>query len=322
MGHVAERNGDQRPGPDEQQDGEQPPGTAIEPAYPAPPAHPAQPTPPIQPPGQYAQQPAADLDAEQLRQFQQFQQFQDFLRYNEAQRQAGGDMVPQPTQQPAPPYPQGGPPAPPGPPPQLVPVAPQEPPRRRKVPRWLRRLAAKLLGWVIVLVILGLAANWAYDRIFGVENEDLPASMTGGGTYKTNDLLSDLPYEAVRQVYDAIAQEDPSTGEPPVAQACGRFAEAVQQRFAVNLGYADCKQAVLALHTDVTDINDYAESIPSSVSEPVSSETIRIDSCDFDIAGGPALGVFTVSQVELGQWLITGHEPGPRTCPAPTSTSR
>ncbi|WP_116051584.1 hypothetical protein [Amycolatopsis palatopharyngis] len=315
MGHVAERNGDQRPGPDEQQ-----PGTAIEPARPGQPAHPAQ---PVQPPNQeQPPQEPAELDAEQLRQFQQFQQFQDFLRYSEAQQQGGGELTPRPTQQPAPPHPQAGPPAPPGSPPQLAPVAPQEPPRRPKLPRWLRRLGVKVLGWVIVLIILALAVNWAYDHLFGTGDEDLPASMTGGGTYKTNDLLSDLPYEAVRQVYDAIAQEDPRTGEPPVPAACGRFAEAVRQTFAANLGYADCRQAVLALHTEVTDINDYAESIPSTVSEPVTGETVRIDSCDFEVAGGPALGVFTVSQVELGQWLITGHEQGPRKCPAPTSTSR
>lgn len=297
MCHVAERNGDQRPGPDEQHNDERAPGSAIEPARLAQPTSPdqsARSTPPPQPP-QPPQQPAPELDAEQLRQFQQFQQFQDFLRYNEAQQQSGGT---------------------------LVPAAPQEP-RRPKLPRWLRRLGGKILGWVIVLVLLLLAMNWAYDHYFGTDSdEDKPAAETGGGTYKTNDILSDLPHEAVRQVYDAIAQEDPRTGLPPVPQACGRFSAPTQQQFAENLGYADCQQAVLALHENVVDVNDYAESMSSSVSRPVTGETIRIDSCDFEITGGPALGVFTVTQVELGQWLITGHEQGPRRCPAPASTSR
>jgi hypothetical protein len=320
MCHVAERNGDRRPGPDEQHNGEQAPESAIEPAryaQPAPQDQSTHSTPPAQP-----QPPAPQLDAEQLRQYQQFQQFQDFLRYNEAQQQSGGALVPHSNQQPATSQPQGGPPAPPGPPPRLVPAASQEP-RGPKVPRWLRRLGGKVLSWLIFLLLLLLALNWAYDHYFGTDSdEDKPAAATGGGTYRTNDILSDLPYEAVRQVYDAIAQEDPRTGLPPVPQACGRFSAATQQTFAENLGYADCEQAVLALHEDVVDVNDYAESMPSSVSEPVTGKTIRIESCDFEITGGPALGVFTVSQVELGQWLITGHEQGPRRCPAPTSTSR
>jgi hypothetical protein len=48
---------------------------------------------------------------------------------------------------------------------------------------------------------------------------------------------------------------------------------------------------------------------------------VTIDSCSFSITGGPALGVFTVSKVELGQWLITSHAPGPAKCSGtPTTT--
>ena len=106
-----------------------------------------------------------------------------------------------------------------------------------------------------------------------------------------------------------------------VARACGRFREDTQQKFAVDMRYPDCRQAVLALHAQVTNVNDYAESIPSSVSESY-GDTVVVDSCRFTISDGPALGVFTVTKVDKGQWLITGHERGPKTCaPAGASTS-
>lgn len=115
-------------------------------------------------------------------------------------------------------------------------------------------------------------------------------------------------------VYAQTAQNRPDL-------ACGSFDIPVQQKFAEDLGYPDCQQAVFALKGQVTDINEYAESIPSSVSEPPPGDTVTIDSCRFTIRGGPALGTFMVQRVEKGQWLITGHEPGPMTCPPPSTTS-
>jgi hypothetical protein len=64
--------------------------------------------------------------------------------------------------------------------------------------------------------------------------------------------------------------------------------------------------------------------VPSYVSGSVPGDVVTIDSCSFSITGGPALGVFTVTKVELGQWLITGHAPGPSRCngtPTTTPTS-
>jgi hypothetical protein len=285
MGSVNEQRGEDR----------QDPGAELEPARGGEAAH-RQP-----PPG------PRQLDDEQLRQFQQFQQFQDYLRYTEAQQRPGQLTTHQ-----------GGPPIPPPPHQQPTPA----PPPRRRAPRVLVWLGKKVLGWLVFFLLLALAATWAYNHFFGNgEDEDLPAAMTGGGTYKTNEILSDKPYEAVRQVYDAIAQEDPATGLPLIPQACGRFAERTQQEFAADLGYADCRQAVVALHEQVTHVNAYAESIPSSLSRPVTGETLRVSSCEFGIDGGPALGAFTLTKVERGQWLITGHEAEPTPCPAPSGTS-
>ena len=253
-------------------------------------------------------QPAAgahpQLDPEQLRQFQQFQQFQDYLRFTEAQRQ-NGQLVPG----------QSGPPAPPPGGPVQVTAPPQLPaPRPRiRAPRWAKRLAGKLLSAFLFLLVLLIAGKLAYDYFFPSQDDNRPASETGGGTYHTNKILSTQPYEAVRKVYAQIAQDRPDL-------ACGYFDIPIQQKFATDLGYADCQQAVHDLKTQVTNVNAYAESIPSYVSEQ-QGDTVRIDSCSFSISGGPALGIFTVKKVDQGQWLIMGHDRGPATCPMASTTA-
>lgn len=249
---------------------------------------------PVQPP---------QLDPEQLRQFQQFQQFQDYLRFTEAQQR--GEVVPA-TQQ-------GSPPVPPPPYGGQVQVAPPPPPPgpKIKVPRWIRRLAGKILSALIILIVLLIAGKLAYNHFFPDNGDDnRPASETGGGKYHAHTELSTAPYEAVRSVYDAIAQN-------AVPMACGRFRDDIQQKFADDLGFADCKAAAEALHAEVTNANDYAESIFPSQYDP-NAPSLTIDSCAFDIKGGPALGTFVVTKIERGQWLITDHRPGPKTC-APTT---
>ncbi|MBK1784071.1 hypothetical protein [Prauserella cavernicola] len=305
MGHVVEQRPDGQPGPDEGRAAEPAPGSDLQPVQPA---HPVE---PVQPP-QQPQEP----DPEQLRQFQQFQQFQEFLKFQQSQQQ-GGELVPGQQQQPVP-HTQHHPA--PAATQQLVQQPPQ-PPQRPKVPGWLRWLGKKIIGWLIFFLLLALALTWAYNHFFGSDEGDSTesAAKMGGGTYRTNELLSDEPYEAVRQVYDAIAQVDPTTDEPLVAEACGRFDEPVQQSFGEHLGYRDCRQAVLALNKEVTHVNDYAESI---YPQPYGggATTVRIDSCDFAIKGGPALGTFIVTKQDYAdQWLITGHERGPVTCSPPTS---
>jgi hypothetical protein len=255
----------------------------------------ARPAEPVQPP---------PLDAEQLRQFQQFQQFQDYLRFTEAQRQ-GGQVVPtQPGQPPVPPPPHGG----------AIQVAPPPPSPRPKLrmPRFVKRILASVLSALIFLAVLGVAGKLLYDHFFPAQDDDRPASETGGGTYHANKILSTQPYEAVRKVYQQIAQ-----GRPDLA--CGYFDTPVQDQFARDFQAADCRQAVLALKNQVRNVNDYAESISPQQYDP-SATTLTINSCDFSISGGPALGVFTVTKVDKGQWLITGHSPGPATCPPPPTS--
>jgi hypothetical protein len=282
---VAEQRGDDRHNSQDE------PGTDVQPGSPA------------QPPAPQS------LDDEQLRQFHQFQQFQDYLKFSEAQRR-GGDLV----QQQPPPLPvpqQGWQPATTSGSQDLVPT----PPPKIKAPRWLKRLGGKILGWIVVLVIIFLTLNWGYNRLFpSTANDNRPAAETGGGKYHTNHVFSTQPYEAVRIVYQNVANGQ-------VQDACGRFDEPVQQKFAADLGFADCRQAILGLHAQVTAKNAYAESMPSSISEPIPGDSFIISSCRFGIKGGPALGAFQVTKVEDGQWLITGHSNEPNPCPAPSPTT-
>jgi hypothetical protein len=243
------------------------------------------------------------LDARQLRQFQQFQQFQDFLRYQEAQQ--SGQLVP--TQQ-------GTPPVPPAPPSggQLQVAAPPPPPTPRiRMPRFVKRALGTVLSALLFLAVLGIAGKLLYNHFFPSQDNNRPASENGGGTYHTNKILSTEPYEAVRKVYQQIAQ-----GRPDLA--CEYFDDPTRQKFAIDLGGTDCAQA--AGKVRVTNVNGYAESLPSYLSTQPQDTKITVNSCDFPISGGPALGVFTVTKVANGQWLITGHEWGPTTCLSPSTT--
>ncbi|PKV92150.1 hypothetical protein ATK30_2941 [Amycolatopsis echigonensis] len=285
------------------------------------PRTPSQPTP--QPAAPNLPQPNGtepQLDPEQLRQFQEFQRFQEYLRFTRAQQ--GTEPAPHPDAGLVPagnrqPLAGGQPPSPPNQPGALTEY--EEPPRnRRPVPRWVKRLGGKILGWVIALVILGILVNWGYHQIFPSNEGKSSAQIAaeGGGTYHTNHIFSTNPNEAVRFVYHNIAQGR-------VDDACGRFREDIQDKFAKDTtGQPDCKVAVEKLHAQVKNMNDYAESLPSYVSGPTPPPVVTIDSCTFSVQGGPALGVFQVTKVDKGQWLITGHSPGPEKCPAPpTATS-
>ncbi|MGW5740115.1 hypothetical protein [Amycolatopsis sp. NPDC003861] len=322
---MAEQRDDGKPGSEIE-----PAGSNVPPAVP-PPSNapvPVQGAPALpQPSGTSAQPPT---DPAELAQFRQFQQFQDYLRFTQAQQgtqpapTSDAGVVQAPPSQPAP-HQGGRPPMiPEGY--QLVPV------ERRRAPKWVTWLGKKVLAWVLALIILGVAGTWLYNHFFPNDSGKTSAQLAqeGGGKYHTNHVFSTNPYEAVRMVYHNIAQGR-------VADACGRFqnegqrdvqtqfAQDIAQTFRQSAAQADCKKAVEFLATQVTNKNDYAESLPSSISEPLPGDTVTIDSCTFPVTGGPALGVFTVSKVEKGQWLITGHAIGPAKCsgaPTVAPTSR
>jgi hypothetical protein len=291
------------------------PGADIEPAGSS--------TPAAQPPAQSPAQPPAQppIDPQELEQFRQFQQFQDYLKFTQTQQ----------GNQPAPPqgagqvqqYAGGQPPLPPGPPRELVPAER----RRRPAPKWLTWLGKKVIAWVLAFVVLAVAGTWLYNHYFPNDAGKSSAQLAqeGGGTYHTNQILTTAsPYESVRRVYDGIAQHGPGV-KSMVDHVCGLFDDATQQQFAADLNYPSCPDAVAGLHNRLEQgpgkVDDYAESISKKSGWPP-GPTVLVRSCDFTISGGPALGDFVVKQVEKGQWLISGHQPGPAACSSAPPTTR
>jgi len=217
-------------------------------------------------------QPLSAEEAERWRQFQEFQRFQEFRdssQFGEA---------PEPDR-----------------------------PRRRGRPVWKKLLLSKWLRRLAFLLVVVLAANWAYEKYFGNPDENLPASVTGGFKTERTVLFATDPKEAIRAFYDNVAQET-------LPDACTRFeTEAVERSFANHFNAPDCATAVRRLHAEVTGKNDYAEVyFPTDVSlAPGPDKTVVVSSCDLEVSAGPRLGRFTVKVIEGSrgdQWTISRHE--------------
>jgi hypothetical protein len=273
------------------------PGAITPPGGFPPPADP--PVPGSAPPP--ATRPPTEVTPEQIRQFQEFQRFQELMR---EQARRG--------------FPPPGTPPPPG---FLQPWG-QPPPKQSLPKRVLKAAVSKVITGLVVLAVLVVAGYFAVDYFFGEDNSDHPlAHETGGGTTTDNLILPKDPHEAVRMIYHQIAN---GNGVPE--QVCSiRFKDKGKQ-FAADMGYDSCKAAVLGLHAQVTNRDDYAESMPSYTStfNPSTHDTIRISSCADSrggIKGGPALGAFTVEKLagsRGGQWQIVDHENEP-SCTAPST---
>jgi hypothetical protein len=223
------------------------------------------------------------IDPEAVRQFQQFQQFQELMRQQ-------GDNA-------------------------LLPPPP-------KKPLWQRVLQRKLVRRLALLAILLVTAPLWWNLLlagivslathaFGSNEPPKPASETGGGTYHTNHILKDSPYEAVRQVYQRVADDDPTF-------ACGVFSDGAAQEFANHAGAADCPAAVHQLFGQIDKSQPYKntwaddQGLPLTIggirlkSPPASVSRVEISSCEVTVS--PRLGKFTIERVDRGQWLITQHQ--------------
>ncbi|MGW5053320.1 hypothetical protein [Actinokineospora sp. NPDC004072] len=253
-----------------------------QPGPPAPPEHLPAPRPAPGPPPSAAPPPSAtpppahqphpptvpgdSFDAEQWR---RFQEFQEFKRFEEAQgEQPGKRRAGKPLW------------------------------RRLVFNRWVRRLA--------LLLVLLLAASWAVDHYFGNPDEDLPASETGGGKTSRTVLFAGSPREAIRMIYNNVAQAT-------LPDACTRFeTEELAERFADHFGAPDCPTAIRRLHEEVTNASAYARPVfPAAVTlTPGPDGTVVISSCELQIKSGPRLGEFTLRVIpgSIGdQWIISGH---------------
>jgi hypothetical protein len=250
------------------------------------------PVPPAPPPAVRA---PTEVTPEQIRQFQEFQHFQELMRQQAEQ---------------------GLPPGTPPPPGYLQQWGPPQPPAKRpSAPkRFLKAAVGKIVTGIVVLLVVVAAGYFAIDYFFGENRDQLPASQTGGGKTEDNLVLETNPYEAVRKIYHHIANGENGVPE----QVCLRF-EDRGEKFAADMGYGDCEQAVRGLAAKVTDSNAYAESMPSYTTKTFPENELRISSCADNvrggIEGGPSLGAFTVHKIansKGGQWIITDHENEPQ----------
>jgi hypothetical protein len=274
-----------------------PPDTTPPPAGPHAPANLGD-TPPsgMQPPafGDPAPPPAlrspTEITPDQVRQFQEFQRFQELMK-DAAERGL-----------------------PPGtPPPGLLQPWGPPPPKQSLPKRMLKAAIGKIITGLIFLALLVAAGYFAIDYFFGPDLDQPTASQTGGGKTEDNLILDTNPYETVRKIYHHIANGDRGVPE----QVCLRF-EDRGKKFAADMGYSDCTEAVRGLAAQVTNADAYAESMPSYRSDSAPTDEIVISSCEDNIRGGiqggPPLGVFTVKKIkksEGGQWIITDHETEP-----------
>jgi hypothetical protein len=204
------------------------------------------------------------IDPEAVRQFQQFQQFQELMRQQ-------GDVP-------------------------LLPPAPRK-------PWWRKALASKSLRRLVILLVVILGLYWAYQHYFGSADEDLPASQTGGHTFKDRTLLQTQPHSSVRMVYQRVAENVPDV-------ACGQFTDEAARQFAADVGADDCPSAVAMMAAQVTGPkNQYAEPFfPAEYRNlPSTASTLEISSCKLEVSGGPKLGWFRLQKVERDQWIITQH---------------
>jgi len=251
-----------------------------------------------------AARPAEPVDEEELRQFREFQEFQRFLEHK---RDHGEE---------------------------LVPAESKENGQRRRPPAWLTAFGGKLLTAALVLIAVAAGAAWAINHYLGGSSEPSTEELAeqGGKKATATKLYASDPYEAVRDIYNRIAQVVPETGRPQVSKVCLRFSQEGRNQFAADMGAPTCAAAVIALNKQVTNVTDYVESLPTSipynlyykVARTKEGESHAIDSCaaarswSGTITGGPALGTFIATKIpnaEGQQWLITGHKPGPRHCP-------
>ncbi|MFL6123712.1 hypothetical protein [Actinophytocola sp.] len=262
---------------------------------------PADPSAPGPPP---ATRPPTEVTPEQIRQFQEFQRFQELMREQAAR---------------------GLPPGTPPPPGFLQPWG-QPPPKQSLPKRLLKAAVSKVVTGLVVLAVLIAAGYFAVDYFLGEDNSDHPqAHETGGGKTKDNLILDTNPFETVRKVYHHIANGENGVPE----QVCLRFQDR-GAKFAADMGYDNCTDAVHGLAAKVTDADAYAESMPSykTTFDPSTASEITISSCADNlrggIQGGPSLGVFTVKKIQGsrgGQWIIADHENEPTCAVAPTGPS-
>ncbi|PRY43520.1 hypothetical protein [Umezawaea tangerina] len=258
---------------------------------------------------QQPQQPA-DIDPEQLRQFQEFQRFQEFQKFQQAQQGQSPLALPPGETGPST-NPPAVPPPPVQPPVQTVYVKPEPKPMWQVILG--SRLVRRLVSLALTLLVFMFAANWAYDKFFGSDDEAADVARDSGGS--TGNLIAPTsPYGlqgTIGLFYKHVSQDSPK-------QACNLFAEngSAKKKFTDAFKASDCESAIHTLHGKVLRVDQYEQPyFPDAMLKPPTTDRVQVSSCqDLKITGGPTLGKFVLAKQVNNTWIITDYEAEPADC--------
>jgi hypothetical protein len=138
------------------------------------------------------------------------------------------------------------------------------------------------------------------------ESEDVPPTRvpptTDTASSRTSDVTLDKdPYDTVRTVYRGVAANQPD-------EVCARFTPEAARQFAGQWEAESCTSLVTLLyHGRVADPEAYASTNFGAFTAGDGDTHAEIDSCEFEVRGGPQLGVFVLDRDDSDTWLITAH---------------
>lgn len=150
-------------------------------------------------------------------------------------------------------------------------------------------------------VVLTLSAGCVGGSADAPSTRIAPTSTTtAGGTPDVVAPDTD-PYDTVRNVYRGVAANLPE-------EVCARFTADAASQFAGQWEAESCTTLVTLLHHGrVADHEAYANTTFGYFTAGDGDTHAEIDSCEFEVRGGPHLGVFVLDRDDSGAWLITTH---------------
>ncbi|MBB4905871.1 hypothetical protein [Actinophytocola algeriensis] len=159
--------------------------------------------------------------------------------------------------------------------------------------------------WMRVLVAavtLTLSAGCVGDSEGAPPTQTTPTSTSTNTESGTPGAAVDTdPYDTVRHVYRGVAANLPD-------EVCARFTTEAARQFAGQWQAESCTTVVTLLHHGrVGDPEAYANTNFGYFTAGDGDTHAEIDSCEFEVLGGPQLGVFVLDRNASDTWLITAH---------------
>lgn len=184
--------------------------------------------------------------------------------------------------------------------------------RATNPPLWKRVLRSTPVRWAAGLLVLLAIGSWAINHYLGgSDDEDNPqAKLPPSRSQVQARVGMESPKDAVAQVYRTIgnAAANPDSARSYANNACLIFTESAARKFGSQLGAPSCKQAFGK--PKVTDPESYEQvNLGRLPPVPDGAKTTTIDSCSFEVTGGPRLGKFTLRLDSSGKWLISDVRP-------------